>query len=132
MKPSQSQSTIFFISEPVAILLQGRDHHISTEQIVTILLDQTAQKGDLPKFPETKDKRKQCEQTKAAVKTLTRLYHPDINGKHGEDWAAFCEEISKIANIVYGKILEPMMFEWMSNYGDLNLYGIRYFQLLST
>ena len=65
-------------------------------------------RGFLPKFPETDDNDKRLEQTKAAVQKLTRLYHPDINGKHGEDWAAFCEEISKIANIVYGKIYKDM------------------------
>ena len=62
----------------------------------------------LPKFPETNDKRKQHEQTKAAVQKLTRLYHPDTNGNHGEDWAAYCEEISKIANILYEKIWKDM------------------------
>ena len=62
----------------------------------------------LPKFPETNDKRKQCEQTEAAIQKLTRIYHPDRNGKYGEDWAAYCEEISKIANIVYGKILKDL------------------------
>ena len=62
----------------------------------------------LPKFPETNDKGKQLEQTKAAVQKLTRLYHPDINSDYGEDWAAYCEEISKIANYVYGKIVKGM------------------------
>ena len=65
-------------------------------------------RGVLPKFPETKDKEKQSEQVKVGLKKLTRLYHPDINGKHGEDWAAYCEEISKIANNVYGKIVKGM------------------------
>jgi len=65
-------------------------------------------RGVLPKFPETKDKEKQSEQVKEGLQKLTRLYHPDINGKHGEDWAAYCEEISKIANNVYGKIVKGM------------------------
>ena len=43
-------------------------------------------RGVLPKFPETKDKEKQSEQVTEGLQKLTRLYHPDINGKHGEDW----------------------------------------------
>ena len=63
-------------------------------------------RGVLPKFPETKDKGKRSEQAKEGLKKLTRLYHPDINGKYGEDWAAYCDEISKIANNLYGKIVK--------------------------
>ena len=63
-------------------------------------------RGVLPKFPETQHFGKQMEQLEEGLKKLTRLYHPDINGKYGEDWAAYCEEISKIANNLYGKLVK--------------------------
>ena len=77
------------------------------KSFVTYLKKNFAPKrGVLPKFPETKNIEKRSEQAKEGLKKLTRLYHPDINGKYGEDWAAYCEEISKIANYVYGKIVK--------------------------
>ena len=64
------------------------------------------EKGYLPNFPETKDKKVQNKQVNEALQKLTRIYHPDINGKYGTDWQAYCEEISKISNFVYQKIVK--------------------------
>ena len=75
-----------------------------TKSFVNYLKNFPPRRGFLPKFPETIHNGKRNEQLKEGLKKFTRLYHPDINGNYGEDWAAYFAEISKIANHLYGKI----------------------------